>query len=119
MVLVDTSVWVSYLRGGNSRLAALLQEAEVACHPFVIGELACGKMKNRGEILTLLGILPATPVITQDEFLHFIHANKLDGKGLGFVDIHLLAAARLARMPIWTDDRNLKVAARQLRLAYD
>jgi predicted nucleic acid-binding protein len=119
MVLVDTSVWVSHLRARNSRLVSLLEEAEVACHPFVIGELACGNINNRRNILALLQALPVTPVITQDEFLHFVQAHKLSGKGLGFVDVHLLASARLARMPVWTEDGKLNASAQQLDLSHD
>jgi len=119
MVLVDTSVWVSHLRVGDPRLAALLQEAEVACHPFVIGELACGNIKNRKRILSLLEALPATPVIMQEEFLHFVAAHGLAGKGLGFVDVHLLASARLVRMPMWTDDKRLRATARELNLSFE
>ena len=119
MVLVDTSVWVSHLRAGNPRLAASLEEAEVACHPFVIGELACGNIKNRKRILSLLDGLPAAPVITQEEFLYFVQAHGLPGKGLGFVDVHLLASARLARVPLWTEDNKLKATARELGLSFE
>ncbi len=118
MVLVDTSVWVLHLRSGSSKLAALLEEADVACHPFVIGELACGSIQNRKDILSLLQALPVTPVITQLEFLHFVQAHKLAGEGLGFVDIHLLASARLARVSLWTQDRKLKACAQKLNLSY-
>ncbi len=97
----------------------MLDEAEVACHPFVIGELACGNIKNRKDILALLQALPPTPVITHAEFLHFVHTHGLAGKGLGFVDVHLLASARLARLPLWTQDGKLKTSARKLKLSYD
>jgi hypothetical protein len=119
MVLVDTSVWISHLRSGNAELSALLEDAEVVCHPYVIGELACGNLKNRKSILALLQALPATPVITQDEFMHFVQTHKLSGRGIGFVDVHLLASARLARFPIWTQDAKLKARTRQLKLSYD
>ena len=119
MVLVDTSVWVSHLRAGNPGLASLLEDAEVVCHPYVIGELACGNLKNRKDILSLLDALPVAPVITQDEFMHFLETQKLAGKGVGFVDVHLLASARLSRITIWTQDGKLRDCARQLKLSYD
>ena len=97
MVLVDTSIWVSYLRAGNSKLEQLLNDAEVACHPFVIGELACGNIKNRIEILSLLNALPKVNLLDNDEVLLFIERNNLIGKGLGLIDIHLLACALLAK----------------------
>jgi len=84
-----------------------------------MGELACGKIKNRKDILALLQALPSSPVITQDEFLHFVQTHSLAGKGLGFVDIHLLASARLARVAIYTEDAKLKTSARKLKLSYD
>ena len=119
MVLVDTSVWISHLRSGSAALSSLLEDAEVMCHPFVIGELACGNLKNRKSILALLQALPAVPVITQDEFMHFVQTHKLSGKGIGFVDVHLLASARLAALPIWTQDGKLAACARQLKLSHD
>jgi len=118
LVLVDTSVWVDHLRRGNRRLEALLLEARVACHPFVIGELACGTMESRGEILSLLGSLPSTPVISQGEFLGFVETNALAGRGIGFVDVHLLASARLSGLPLWTADKRLAGAAGDLGLAF-
>jgi hypothetical protein len=118
LVLVDTSIWVDHLRRGNRRLEALLLEARVAGHPFVVGELACGKLKNRAEILSLLGSLPSTPLVSQEEFLLFIDSNALAGRGIGFVDIHLLASARLSGLPLWTGDRRLAGAARDLNLAF-
>jgi predicted nucleic acid-binding protein len=95
MVLVDTSIWIIHLRQGNRKLEKLLMDAEVMCHPFVIGELACGNLKNRNEIISLLQSLPMTPTIEFDEFLFFIDKNHLMGKGVGFVDVHLLASAQL------------------------
>ena len=118
MVLADTSVWVNHLRKGNSRLSALLHETGVVCHPCIVGELACGNIKNRKEVLELIQSLPIIPVITQDEFLHFVDSHKLMGLGLGFVDVHLLASSRLAGIPIWTGDKSLQNAADQLKLGY-
>ena len=118
MVLIYTSVWVSHLRHGNRQLENLLMDAEVMCHPFIIGELACGNLKNRNEILSLLKSLPQTPAIDSDEFMVFIERNQLMGSGIGFVDVHLLASARLANIPIWTTDKRLKSAATKLDLSY-
>ncbi len=118
MVLVDTSIWVTHFRQGSRQLEKLLMDAEVMCHPFIIGELACGNLKNRTEIISLLQSLPMAPTIEFDEFLFFIDRNQLMGKGVGFVDVHLLASAKLARVPFWTADKKLKVAADQLELTY-
>jgi predicted nucleic acid-binding protein len=118
MVLVDTSIWVAHLRQGLRRLENLLMDAEVICHPFIIGELACGNLKNRSEIISLLQSLPIAPTIEFEEFLFFIDRNHLMGKGIGFVDVHLLASAQLAGMPLWTADKKLKSAADQLKLAF-
>lgn len=108
MVLVDTSVWVSYLHSGNSMLERLLNDGEAACHPFIIGELACGNIKNRTEILSLLKALPKVNLLDNDEVLLFIERNNLIGKGLGLIDIHLLACAILSEAALWTSDVKLK-----------
>jgi hypothetical protein len=118
MVLVDTSVWVSYLRHGNSRLQKLLQEDRVASHPFIIGELACGNISNRTEILSLMQSLPMLDVVQHEELLLFIENNKLMGTGLGFVDVHLMAAAALADIPLWTQDKKLKQACSRLSIDF-
>ncbi len=118
MVLVDTSVWVSHFRSGNFCLSKLLEEGKVVSHPFIIGELACGNLKNRQEILSLLDALPAATVARYEEVLQFIENHRLMGMGLGYVDVHLLAAALLAGVPLWTNDRTLRHAAARLRIAY-
>ena len=118
MILVDTSIWVDHLRKGNRHLEKLLLDAKVVCHSFVIGELACGNIKNRSEILILLQSLPTTPRIDLDEYLYFIDQNRLHGLGIGFVDIHLLASAKLADIPIWTADKKLDEAAISLNISY-
>jgi predicted nucleic acid-binding protein len=111
-VLVDTSVWVDHLRHGNRVLAQLLEQAEVVTHPFVLGELACGQLRQRELVLSTLAALPQARVATQDEVLHLIDAFRLMGRGLGWVDAHLLASARLERMGLWTLDKRLATAAR-------
>lgn len=117
MILVDTSVWVDHLRKGNDALAALLRADEVACHPFVIGELACGSLRNRAELLTLLSALPPLPKVADDEALGFIDRHRLMGKGLGLIDVHLLASCLLASVGLWTRDASLARAASSLGLA--
>ena len=118
MVIVDTSIWVTHLRQGSRQLEKLLMDAEVMCHPFIIGELACGNLKNRDEIISLLQSLPMSPTIEFDEFLFFIDKNRLMGKGIGFVDVHLLGSAQLTGIPLWTADKRLKSSADQLKLAF-
>ena len=107
MVLVDTSIWISHLRDNRPALVELLNQVSVACHPFVIGELACGNLKNRREILTSLKRLPASEIASHQEVLEFIEAKALMGKGLGLIDIHLLASAKLSSIPFWTQDQRL------------
>jgi hypothetical protein len=114
MVLVDTSVWVDHFHGGNAQLESLLEQEEVVCHPFVIGELACGNLSNRTEILSLLQSLPQAVVARHGEIMHFIDSHRLMGIGLGLIDVHLLASAHISMTPIWTRDRKLKRAAEKL-----
>lgn len=114
MILVDTSVWVDHLRKGVAELATLLSEGSVLIHPLVIEELACGNLSRREELLGLLRALPTAPVASHDEMLEFISSENLYGKGLGAVDVHLLASARLARARLWTRDKALDRAAKRL-----
>ena len=118
MVLVDTSVWVAHLREGNVGLEKLLNEGQAACHPFIIGELACGNLKNRSLILSLLKSLPAATMARHDEVMFFIENNNLMGRGLGYVDMHLLASASLSGIPVWTLDRKLDGSSERLGLKY-
>ena len=111
MVLVDTSVWISHLRDSNSFLEELLNKGIVLCHPFIVGELACGNIKNRNEILSLLKSLPMVSVVEHDEVLTFIEDRKLARKGLGYVDVHLLASAILSDSAIWSLDKKLSEIA--------
>ncbi len=116
MILVDTSVWVDHLRRGNSRLAALLEETQVAGHRFITGEIALGHLRRRSEILALLASLPQTPLAEHDEGLRFVADHRLAGSGLGWIDVHLLAAAALDRSRLWTLDRRLAAVAARLGL---
>ena len=107
MVLVDTSVWISHLRDGNVGLEVLLNDGHVACHPFIIGELDCENLKHRDEILSLLQALPAATNADNEEVMRFIENYQLMGKGLGYIDMHLLASAILSKLPLWTFDKRL------------
>jgi predicted nucleic acid-binding protein len=118
MILVDTSVWVDHFRSGVSELQALLHEGQVLCHPFIIGELACGNMKNRTNILSLLQNIPMASCADDDEVLQFIADHRLMGKGLGYIDIHLLMSALLTRVQFWTLDKRLAAVARTLLPAH-
>jgi predicted nucleic acid-binding protein len=118
MVLVDTSVWIQHLRQGSATLARQLIDGQVVSHPFVVGELACGNIRNRSEILGLLNSLPCAEVASHNEVLRFMDAHPLMGKGLGYIDMHLLVSAVLTGVPIWTLDRRLRETAGRLDLAY-
>ena len=117
MILVDTSVWVDHLRVGSERLIALLNGGEVLGHPFVMGELALGNLRGRDVFLSALGALPQVVVASDDEVLHLIDRQTLLGRGIGYVDAHLLAAARLTGTRLWTRDRRLQAVATQSGLA--
>jgi hypothetical protein len=117
MVLVDTSVWVAHLRQGNIGLEALLNEGRVVCHPFIVGELACGNLKHRSEILVHLQALPQANPAEHEEVMQFIEHYRLMGKGLGYIDMHLLASALLTKVPLWTLDQKLNGVAVKLELA--
>jgi predicted nucleic acid-binding protein len=120
VILVDTSVWVEHLRFGNARLVQELDGGRVLTHPFVVGELACGTFRNRREVLDLLGRLPSAPIATHVEALDFLERRALMGRGVGFVDVHLLASAALAAPArLWTRDRRLAAIALDLELAWE
>jgi hypothetical protein len=120
MILVDTSIWIDHLRSGNTRLADLIDRSQVLMHPFVVGELACGNLRNRVEILRLLNDLPRSPLASPAEALHFIECNQLMGLGVGYIDLHLLAATALAENAmLWTSDERLKKVASKMKLAFD
>jgi len=119
MVLVDTSVWVSHLREGNTTLERLLNDGDVVCHPFIVGELACGNLKNRAEILSLLQALPMSIQAEHDEVIEFIENNRLMGKGLGYIDVHLITSAVLTGVPIWTLDKTLDEISTKIGLGFN
>ncbi len=118
MMLVDTSVWIDHLRRGDAELVAALESGQVMAHPFVVGELACGNLHARAEVLRLLQALPASPVAMDSEVLFFMDQQALMGRGMGYVDVHLLASARLGGVLLWTRDKKLHAIAAGLGLAY-
>ena len=118
MVLVDTSVWVGHFRSGDQRLASLLEQEEVVSHPLVVGELACGNLPRREETLDLFERLPQAVIAGHDEVMRFIRSEGLIGMGLGYVDVHLLASARLTGIPLWTLDQPLATAADKLGIRF-
>jgi hypothetical protein len=117
--LVDTSVWIDHFRTGSSALRHLLEEDAVLCHPLVIGELACGTIKHRSDVLGYLAVLPTMPTLEYDELLAFIETHKLFGQGLGWIDVHLLASTLLQQVTLWTLDQPLRHAARKLHCAFE
>lgn len=118
MILVDTSIWIDHLRGDTPALSILLESGQCACHPFVIGELACGNLGNRREILGLLQALPALSPASHEETLFFIERHQLMGRGIGYVDSHLLAAVAIGGAHVWTRDRRLREIALEFGWAW-
>lgn len=120
MILVDTSVWIDHLRSGEPLLVAALEGSRVMMHPFVLGELACGNLANRSQVLELLGGLPPAPTATDTEALEFIERRALMGRGIGYIDVHLMASIALSDdARLWTRDRRLAAVAMDLDLAFD
>ena len=119
MILVDTSVWVDHLRRGDPQLQGLLDGGRVLVHPFVVGELACGTLADRATVIDLLQALPQATVADVDEVLGFVVRHELHGKGIGYVDLHLLASAALSHdAQLWTRDRRLRIAASLMQCAF-
>ena len=116
-VLVDTSVWIDHLRRGDPQVVQLLVEGRVVCHPGVIGELACGTLRERERVLHDLQCLPMLPASSAEEALHVVERYRLWGRGLGWTDVHLLASCRLGGAALWTRDRALQAAAGELGVA--
>jgi len=119
LILVDTSVWVDHLRRGDPGLVALLERAAVVMHPFVMGEIACGSLKDRQSLLELLHDLPGAVIATDDEAMQFIERHRLFGKGIGYIDVHLLASVALTGgAQLWTRDQRLRQVAASMGFAY-
>ncbi len=117
-VLADTSIWVTHFSEGEQHLIQLLEHGIVACHPFIVGELACSSLKNRGEILRLLEALPMVDILEHSEIMEFIETRKLMSIGIGYVDTHLLGSSLLSNIPLWTYDKSLIKAAKSLHTGY-
>ncbi|KAF0176696.1 MAG: PilT protein domain-containing protein [Alphaproteobacteria bacterium] len=117
MILIDSSVWIDHLRRAEKGVLALARDESMLTHPFIIGELALGSIKDRGAVIAALQKFPQAPVATDDEVLSLIETHALHGTGVGFVDAHLLAATLLAQATIWTSDKRLAAAARRLGVA--
>lgn len=120
MILIDSSVWIDHLRASEPALVELLNAGQVLTHPFVIGELACGNLRNRTAVLSLLQDLPASPVATEEEVLFFIERRGLMGRGIGYVDANLLAAVSMAATGrLWTRDKRLRAVAESMSLSFE
>ena len=118
MILLDTSVWVDHLRLGDALVVQALESGQAAVHSFVIGELACGNLKSRAGVIGLLRALSQVPTATDDEVLYFIDKHQLMGRGIGYVDAHLLAASTISGSLLWTRDKRLKSIATEQGVAY-
>jgi predicted nucleic acid-binding protein len=118
MILLDTSVWVDHLRQRDSVVVEVLESGQAAAHAFVIGELACGNLKARAQVIDLLQALRQLALATDEEVLYFIERHKLTGRGIGYVDAHLLAAAMIGGSLVWTRDKRLRETATELGVAY-
>ena len=118
MILADSSVWIDHLRREIPEMSALLKNKQIVVHSLVLGELACGNIRNRSEFFATLREAKQTTTLTVDEVVTFIDAHKLFGRGLGLTDCHLLAACKLEHHHLWTHDRPLAEAARMLGLLY-
>ena len=116
MFLADSSVWIEHFRSGQPKLAGRLCDGLVLMHPCVSGELACGSLKDREAVLSDLAALPAAKLATDSEVMHLVHSKRLWGRGLGWVDVHLLASALLSHCRFWTLDKKLERAADDLGL---
>ena len=118
MVLVDTSVWIDHFRVTSGSLASLLEMDEVTMHPFVLGELACGNLVNRKEIIALLHTLPPVRKVEDDELLLFLERHTLMGRGVSLIDVHLLASCHLDGCRLWTKDKRLRTIATEMGIEF-
>lgn len=119
MIVVDTSIWIDHLRSAIPRLSDLVLERSLMQHPYVTGEIAVGALPNRARTIRALRGLPPIIPVSEDEFHAFLESQSLHGIGLGFVDIHLLAAVAQAGASIWTRDHRMRAQAGRLGLLFD
>jgi len=120
MILVDTSIWADHIARSDARLIAYLAGRQVVMHPYVLGELALGNLRDRADTLAALANLPRSTLPFDTEVMDFIERHALFGTGIGYVDAHLLASAQLGRTAtLWTRDRRLRVQAERLGVAHD
>jgi predicted nucleic acid-binding protein len=118
MTLADTSVWVEHFRRGHAGLRKLLEEGEIVMHPFVYGELACGNLPDRSRTLSLLAALPRLTLANDSAVLYAIDLRKWSGRGIGWIDAHLLTSALVTQTPLWTLDRRLHGLAAEAGAAW-
>ncbi len=115
MILVDTSVWIDHLCASDAHLSTLLGQANIVMHPMVLGELACGNLQDRQTLVALWRNLPQLAAVSDAEALYFLDQNRLWGRGIGYIDLHLLAAVALsAQARLWTRDKRLRKTAQQI-----
>jgi predicted nucleic acid-binding protein len=117
MILADTSVWVDHFRHGNAQLSDAIEDGKILTHPFVIGEIACGNLRSRPTVLGDLQRMPSAIEADSEEVLGFLERHRLFGAGIGWIDMHLLASARLSNCRLWTLDAHLLSAAAKLQLS--
>jgi predicted nucleic acid-binding protein len=118
VILVDSSIWIDHIRAPDELLTTLLARHEVVAHPFVIGEVALGNFRNRQAVLASLEELPGAELATDEDVINLIEQHRLYGRGIGYVDAHLLAATRLTpATSLWTRDRRLRDIAAELQIA--
>lgn len=118
MILADSAVWIDHLRRPNGDFAALLDAEMIVGHPFVTGEIALGSLSERAKVIKRLNQLEQLPVALTDEVAALIEAEALFARGIGYVDAHLLASARLVPGTfLWTRDKRLHAVAEGLSIA--
>jgi predicted nucleic acid-binding protein len=120
VILVDTSVWIDHLRSTEADLVQLLETGQVYSHPFIVGELALGNLRQRDTIITALTDLPEAATATNNEVLRFIESHGLAGRGIGFIDAHLIASVKLTGgMSLWTRDKRLRNVSEELKMLFE
>ena len=119
MILVDTSIWIDHFRKSDKKLIDLLLGGQVMCHPFVVGEIALGQLKNRTVVIEQLSALPQAKQGLEHEVLALIEKAQLFGTGVGYVDVHLLTSAKLSDAELWTRDKRLATVASKLKFGFE